>query len=449
MFCLVSQFCPSRFSHNLSSTRRRSTPRVASSLVYFPQRVTDRWESAQRDRRFARPGNTAAGIRENIRWRGHGGLLRTQFGGCAMFRIAAALLLCATFATQTSAQPPASSPVEEKLRSLLEGNPELLSLNQAFQTFLRSQGDFGAVEKTYMDMAVLPSFRDAAASFEESLSEDPPAWKRFLRYNAFLGSNPKAREEVDTLLRLEMNRPGLRRELGPALAYLRGHPDDAVLFSRNPALLAQIPDDLHALRNRFRTDPGLQQGIHDSFKTLAEMPEARSEIFPWWETAYADESDLKSATRGLDEYLLQNPAFLWNLRSRNAQWASQPDAFAWTQYLHGAVRREPKLAQPFYEALGVMRGNSSELPGTGQDPPTRAIGLSANLPSWPPPEQPPKLTPKLTAQGPPTSGSIRRPTRPTLRGRPTRPQGSQGSRPTPPKRPTRPTQQKSPTPPQP
>jgi hypothetical protein len=278
------------------------------------------------------------------------------------------------------------------------------------------------------------------------LAGDPPAWKRFLRYNAFLGSNPKAREQVDTLLRLEMNRPGLRRELGPALAYLRGHPDDAVLFSRNPALLARIPDDLHALRNRFRTDPGLQQGIHDSFKTLAEMPEARNEIFPWWETAYSDGSDLGSdlgpATRRLDDYLLQNPAFLWNLRNRNIQWASQPDAFAWTQYLHGSVRREPKLAQPFYEALGITRGNSPERPATGQDPPTKAIGLSANLPSWPPPEQPPKLT----AQGPSTSGSIHRPTRPTLRARPARPQGS---RPTPPKRPTRPTQQKSPTPTQP
>ncbi len=255
---------------------------------------------------------------------------------------------------------------------------------------MRSEGDFGAAEETYMDMSALPSFRKAAAPFEEALAKDKTSWDRFLCYNAFLGNNSQAREQVDTLLRLEMNRPGLRRELGPALAYLRGHPDDAALFSRNPALLARMPDALRPLRDRFHTDPGLQQGIQESFKALAEMPEARSEIFPWWETAYSGGLELGTAARGLDEYLFRNPAPMWNLRSRNAQWAANPDAFAWAQYLHGAVRREPELAQAFYKALGIAGGPPALPPATVESTPRQAAGLSANLPPWPPPGQLPQ-----------------------------------------------------------
>lgn len=348
-----------------------------------------------------------------------------------MYRIAVVLLACAAPGFQTLEQPPAANAIDDALLRLLKRNPELLSLNQGFQSFLRMESDFGAIEKTYMGMAALPSFRDAAGPFEEALAGDRSAWDRFLRYNTYLGNNPKAREQVDTLLRLEMNRPGLRRELGPGLAYLRAHPDDAVLFSRNPALLAQLPEALYSLRNRFRTDPGLQGGIQDSFKTLAELPGARSEIFPWWEAAYGNASELGKAARGLDEYLIRNPAFLWSLRTRNIQWASEPGAFAWTQYLHGIVRREPGLAQPFYKALGIAIGASSAIPAAGTTGSAKAIGLSANLPSWPPPDRPPELKPQL----PSTRIEIRRPARPTLRERPA---GPQAKFPTPPTRPRRP-----------
>ena len=209
-----------------------------------------------------------------------------------------------------------------------------------------------------MDMSALPSFRKAAAPFEEALAKDKTSWDRFLCYNAFLGNNSQAREQVDTLLRLEMNRPGLRRELGPALAYLRGHPDDAALFSRNPALLARMPDALRPLRDRFHTDPGLQQGIQESFKALAEMPEARSEIFPWWETAYSGGLELGTAARGLDEYLFRNPAPMWNLRSRNAQWAANPDLL----YFAGAhLRALNALGIERFDAYGAHTGSKIAL----------------------------------------------------------------------------------------
>ncbi len=302
----------------------------------------------------------------------------------------------------------------------LTEDPTLAHADRGFESFIQARPELALAEHAYQDLLLLPSFRNRVGAFEEALRADE-AGSLFQRYYAALARDAEARLAVEDLIRIELREGAADEDLAAGLAYLKGHPAEALEFLAHPARLVPTPQALWPLRNRFRRDEALREDLLEVFNTLDRTPAAHAAVYPWWAAGYDEGQETGEAYRALEEYLMRFPSRLWTWHRRNLAWAEEPAAWPW---------RDEGLADAYFTYVNVLRDEPAFAEDTGEAlreahgaaPPWPPAGNPPELPPWPPsddeiaePERPDRPKPDAPVEPrvpKPEIGSLRQPDRP-------------------------------------
>lgn len=320
----------------------------------------------------------------------------------------------------------------EQVQEALKKDPELYRTYRGFRDFVRDHPDIALAENAFDDLQQLPSVRAREGAFEEALRTDGllPVFRRFYET---LRRYPEVRETIERLDRVEVRETVRDRDIGGAVAYLKGHPSMAVEFLEHSARVLPTPGPLRPLRDRLRKDPALGKDLSEIFVQLDRVPAVHADVYPWWSTAFDEPNETGRAYRALRSSLVRFPERFWTWHRRNLAWAAYPEVIAWRDYWYGLVRRTPALADTYFVYARTVRERPDVEVGLGETP------ASEGEP-WPPASAPPELPPWPTTESilkepaVPKEPTLARPTRPVV----SRPESTGLRRPTPPERPKAP-----------
>ena len=288
--------------------------------------------------------------------------------------------------------------------SALEEEPSLLDLHRGLSAYLDEHPALALTERAYRQHLRSPTFRRVSGAFEEALHQDESARTRFDAYYGALASSGTLNAKVDALYRIEM-REGRRDSWFPAaMAYLRSHPEEALIFLDNPRRLLPTPGDLYALRTRFRNDRDLQAQLNEAFQELDQEAAAHQYVLPWWEEAFDASGAAGTAYLALSASFSRFPQRFWVWHRRHAAWSAQPVIESWLWHFYGRIRRNAALRDTYFDFLEILRENpalSGALEGKWNE-------VHGAPPTWPP-EGP---APELPALADSLEGDVNRPNRP-------------------------------------
>lgn len=321
------------------------------------------------------------------------------------------VLLIALFAQEP--ELPYAALIEDSARLLnfttalnaLEEEPSLLELHRGLVEYLDEHPAMALTERAYQQHLRFSTFRGVSGSFEEALHKNETARARFDAYYGALASSSTLNSKVDALYRIEM-REGRRDSWFPtAIAYLRSHPEEALVFLDNPRRLLPTPDDLYALRNRFRNDAELQAQLGKAFQELDQDTAVHQYVLPWWKEAYDTSGAVGTAYLALSASLSTFPQRFWVWHRRHAAWSTEPEIESWLWHFYGRIRRNAALRGTYFDFLETLR----EYPLL-----TETVWRRWNEDHGPPPAWPPDgPTPELSLPADSLVGDVNQPDRPS------------------------------------
>jgi hypothetical protein len=353
-----------------------------------------------------------------------------------------AVVLSAAGAEEAAAERVAASLIPRsrtaaKVEARLESDQALLNQHRGYLAFLRTHPEAAAAEEALAEHQVLSTYRNATDGFDEALLRNPALQQRSDEYFRFLGDQKDLRRRVEALERVEMDRTKRRDTWGPAMAYLRAHPDKALAFLRNPTLAKPTPEALRPLLSEFKKESGLRSSLLKDFQNIHEAPGAHLKAFPWWQGLNEAEGDVAENYQQMMAHLKAHPTRFWVWQRGQVALAQTPGARDWMRYWRRKIRRDEALRPTYWAYLQELRGDPEKERATE----ARWAKQFGPPPQWPPVKTPPKLTPMpshktLGAKGS-LSPTVPRPAKPSV-PRPSRLQPRAPRAPRAPTRPTRP-----------
>ncbi|MFO7975627.1 MAG: hypothetical protein R6V12_13435 [Candidatus Hydrogenedentota bacterium] len=346
------------------------------------------------------------------------------------------LVLVALFAAAEGAAPLAGLLIEPNagVERALENNPKLLQQHRGYLAWLEKHPSIATAEDAFTSLMPTRGFSAAFIRFDEALVRYPDVAHRMDTYYSFLVRDSAARTAVDDLHRFELARRGTRETWGPALAYLRAHPDKALTFLENPRWVKPLPEALAPLAEAARKKKPLVERLQTDFQTLHDNAQVHLRVFPWWKTAYDAESSVEKAFGYLNTHFSEYPHRFWVWHRRELALAHEPDARAWLRHWHRLVRRTDGLDRAYWIYLDRLR-RQPELREVAE---RRWRNEYEPLPAWPPDRQPPKLSPLWTPEEDKPTAKRPDPVEIEKPARPDMPRTDDFPRPTPPEKPVRP-----------
>lgn len=263
----------------------------------------------------------------------------------------------------------------------------LLDQHRGIAEFLKNRPLLDLSEQAYQDHLRSPIFGPLAAAFEEALMQDAAARARYDRYYEALARDQNLSARVDALKRIEIREGRSDASFAAAMIYLKTHPADAATFLDRPLRLIPTPEALYDLRGRFRRDRSLREELKAAFDDLDREAAAHEYVFPWWRSAYEDETEVGRASRALDQHLGRNPQRYWVVHRRNEAWAVEPHARRWLWHFYGTLRRNDSLRDTYLVFLASLR-DVPVLREALEDRWRKEFGAPAK---WPPADDPPEL----------------------------------------------------------
>ncbi len=285
--------------------------------------------------------------------------------------------------SEAQLQPAIIQAVEGRLAS----DETLLDYHRGYLRFLETHPDAAAAEEAYGGLLVLLRFGPLTGAFEEALMADSEACTAWDQYTAFLAEHRDARLAVDGLYRCELAERRHARTMGPAMAYLRAHPSEAMRYLDNPARLAPTPEALAPLHLFFKTRDAFRAELLAFFQQLDEQALAHARLYPWWRIAGDTERGVGEEHATLMAYFATHPHEFWVWHRRAIALAGEPRARGWIRYWYGLVRRDTALARYYAAYLQYLR----QAPEHAKLIASRWEGEFGLAPAWPPEGRPPRL----------------------------------------------------------
>ncbi|MBI5091054.1 MAG: hypothetical protein HZB26_01260 [Candidatus Hydrogenedentes bacterium] len=270
----------------------------------------------------------------------------------------------------------------------LQSDSELLKLHRGYTAYLDAHPDVAQLESAYATLSRTAGFGVVAQAFDEALGNDSESERAYSKYSAFLSANTVARSLVEGLNSVNIGGDAESGVANEALGFLRANPDAALSALTSPEAIKKAPEALRPLLAKIQADPRAQQQLLQGFQGLQQIPGAKENVYPWWQTAQANPS-VGPRSQELERYLAGHAERdnLWH--TRNAALAATPDVRTWIRYWHGRVQRQPVLARHYWDYLDYMKTHAEEMKEITAGWEQRY----GPAPKWPPEGTPPAMKP--------------------------------------------------------
>jgi hypothetical protein len=358
--------------------------------------------------------------------------------------LALAFCLCAQTPAARGApqiEDPAERRAFDQAHKALLADMDLLGLYRGLRAYLATDQELRQAEESYQALLELPSLRGRVDDFEEVLRADSDVRADFDRYFARVRRDPALHDAIERLASAESAADLGRADLAAGFGQLRAHPDMAATFLAGTGRVVPLPATLRPLRDALRRNKDLHTRLRDAWIRLDALAGAREAVYPWWARAYSENGAASRVWRALDTELAPFPSRRRAWEDRQLAWAAHPEGLAWRDQIYARVRRDPALAQTFFDYLHTLRTR----PGLEEYAEGAFAAASGPPPAWPPAGTPPSLPawqPRNPIQRPdaPKTPTLSQPHAPTASGpvRPTVPRPTSPARPTAPEQPQTP-----------
>lgn len=316
-----------------------------------------------------------------------------------------------------------------QIEAALEGAPELLTQHRGYWSFLKRNPATARAEEAWSELTSLASVDALTRDLDEALHSDARAQMLLDQFYDELARNDDLRCPVEMLQRTEFAQKNIRELFGPALGYLRAHPDLAMRFFKDPRRVKPAPEALYPMLDHMDAHPELLAELLESFQGIVDNPAAHTRVFPWWQALSGFDQASGGAYSRLSAHFMRYPHRFWVWHERNLALAKDAHARTWIRYWHRRVRRCPELDTGYGAYLQFLRKHPETAQQTGQ----RWNQRFGPPPPWPPKEAPPVL-PRLAVKKDEHMVPAKRDLMPTYE----RPEKQPVRRPDMPARPTRP-----------
>jgi hypothetical protein len=291
------------------------------------------------------------------------------------------LLTVAAAQPGQDALPMADNAPVRTVEDLFQRDTDLGRMHRGYLWFLDSGTELASAEEALNAQSGLMRFRMLSAAFDDALDRNREAQKQFDDYCRALADNKTLAARVDGLYRLQFSRPELRD--GQVMGYLRAHPDDAMVFLKNPAELAPVPEPLYRVLPMLKQHPDLRDALRETFGAIADEAAAHVHVFPWWATADAPGGEVAESYRQLESHFAVHQRDFWVWHKFNVAAARNVVIRDWLRYWHRRVRRNPELTANYPRYLAQVRESAA----------LRKKPVNKSLEPWPPDAPPPELLP--------------------------------------------------------
>lgn len=291
---------------------------------------------------------------------------------------------------------PSDAAVLRAVEDALRANPELLDHHCGYRALLDANPPMASAEDAFVSLAVITSFREREAAFDEALANEPSAEALLNRYAEALSRDTALLRAVDAVFR-DVIAVVENAATAESIRYMLGHVDTAIEWLGSPSSNRQAPDGLGPLAAALRLDPDRRRALSDHLFTLHENPLAHTHVFPWWQVADGDDAVGQRYALLLNDLLRHGTRF-WTWHRREVALAMQPHARDWIRYWHRRLRRAPELADRYYRYRKTLLDNPMLDRGVCQCLHGDSAPDDVATRVWPPESKPPALEP-LAASG--------------------------------------------------